>query len=238
MANYHRPLSTLFPVGCPGNVKPALTLYRRFAKEKERRGEAVGFEAEAHVLPGGASLWLHAGESADVENVIAFALRCAERFDLKGLWGFQWACTCSRARLDGFGGGAQVLDLGKRESVAWLDCEHWIADQVARLSAPAEPAQDIFVPVSAGQGWRPETDAALLLDFVDREIKADPDVAGRLRAYLAEVSAVPEGMLCRECGEAMFIEPNGVSHHAGNEGKEGINYERDFNHVAVAEREP
>ena len=31
---------------------------------------------------------------------------------------------------------------------------------------------------------------------------------------------------------------SGVSHHAGDEGKEGIDYNRDLDHVAVAEREP
>lgn len=42
---------------------------------------------------------------------------------LRRLW---WALTWSKPRLDGFGGGAQLLDLGARRSLAWLDCEHWL----------------------------------------------------------------------------------------------------------------
>lgn len=56
-----------------------------------------------------------------------FVLRCAEAFDLTGRWGFAWALTCSKPRIDGFGGGAQLIDLGARKSIAWTDCEHWLA---------------------------------------------------------------------------------------------------------------
>jgi len=64
-------------------------------------------------------------------------LRCAEPLDLQGRWGFVWALTCSRPRLDGFGGGAQLLDLGARTSLAWIDCEHWLT---ARLDPCGDPA--------------------------------------------------------------------------------------------------
>ncbi len=33
--------------------------------------------------------------------------------------GFQYALTCSRPRLDAFGGGAHVIDLGTRKSIGW-----------------------------------------------------------------------------------------------------------------------
>lgn len=41
---------------------------------------------------------------------------------------------------------------------------------------------------------------------------------------------------CRECGEDMFIDEDGVSHH--EEGGGGINYDLDGQHVAVAQTEP
>ena len=74
-------------------------------------------------------------------------LRCAEAFDLRGRWGFSWALTCSRPRLDGFGGGAQLLDLGARKSLAWIDCEHWI---LAGLEPDADPDVGVAQSVPAG----------------------------------------------------------------------------------------
>ena len=72
MADYFTLFSVLFPVGTADNVRPALDLYQQFADELEKASEAIGF-----------------------------VLRCAEAFDLQGLWGFRWALTCSKPRLDG-----------------------------------------------------------------------------------------------------------------------------------------
>ncbi len=58
-------------------------------------------------------------------------LRCAEAFALTGRWGFQWANTCSRPRINAFGGGAHVLDLEKRNTVAWSDTNGWLARTLA-----------------------------------------------------------------------------------------------------------
>ena len=215
-------------MGTAANVEPALAIYQQLATELEERGEYIGFEAKADDPPGGADLWLHSDESADVENIIAFALRCAAALDLKGLWGFRWSLTASRPVLDGYGAGAQLLDLGTRRSLAWVDCDHWIDAETARFSTPIEAAQAILDPVAIAQGWAWPTSASVMLDFLGREIANDPDVGRRFRAHLAEASAGPDEMPCRECGAAMFIENSGVSHHAGDEGKEGINYNRDL----------
>ena len=240
MANYYTLLSVLFPVGSAGNVAPALALYREFRDELDEAGEWVGFAAEADDAPGGADLWLHSDEDADIEHVIAFALRCAEAFDLKGLWGFRWALTCSKPRLDGYGGGAQLLDLGGRRSLCWVDTSEWLQEEVARLREPTNAAAVAFNPVSAAQGWTGPTQTDLLLSFIGQEIAADLAVAGRFGAFLATVSGEPDKpaeMLCRECGKPMFIEENGVSHHEGG-GLDGIDYTLDLDHVAIAEREP
>jgi hypothetical protein len=34
--------------------------------------------------------------------------------------------TCSRPRLDGFGGGAHVIDLGARKSIGWTSTQEWL----------------------------------------------------------------------------------------------------------------
>ena len=73
---------------------------------------------------------------------IASELVCVGRVALTGRWGFQWALTCSRPRPDGFGGGAHVLELATGMTIEWLDCEHWLAGQLAAATelAPGAPA--------------------------------------------------------------------------------------------------
>lgn len=52
--------------------------------------------------------------------------QCAAEFGLTGRWGFQYANTCSRPRVDAFGGGAHMLDLATGETVAWTYTEGWL----------------------------------------------------------------------------------------------------------------
>jgi hypothetical protein len=130
MADYFTHFSGQLEVGA-ANIEPALALYAQMARDLEADdGLSIGFAAEPS-LSAPACLWLHDEDHGEPEYVIAFVLRCAEVFDLKGRWGFCWALTCSRPRLDAFGGGAQILDLGARKSLAWTDCSRWLAHQLA-----------------------------------------------------------------------------------------------------------
>ena len=63
----------------------------------------------------------------DPERLIQFVKLCAAEFGLKGRWGFQYANTCSRPRLNSFGGGAHILDLGTGDTVGWIDTDGWLA---------------------------------------------------------------------------------------------------------------
>ena len=84
-------------------------------------------------------------DAGDPECLIAFVLLCAEAFDLTGLWGFEYANSCSRPRLDAYGGGAHVVDLGARKAIGWVLRETskqrpelvrgWLATRAARASA-------------------------------------------------------------------------------------------------------
>ncbi len=199
MANYRCRFSTLFPVGSVGNVQAALSLYQVFAATLEARGDVIGFEARADAPPGGPDLWLYSDGDGDPEHVIEFALLCAGELRLPGLWGFRWAYTCDRPRLDGFGGGAQVLDLERCRSLDWLDAEHWVADRLAEPDAPRTTAEAILHPMLREQGWTEATVLGLLLAFIDAEIAEDPCTVNRLRDYLAG-AADPAG---DEAGEGI-----------------------------------
>ncbi|QDJ12261.1 Hypothetical protein HVPorG_02181 (plasmid) [Roseomonas mucosa] len=131
MADYYTVFSCYLPLGGPGRIEPALAIFRAMQAEKDRQGETLGFDADHHPHPSADGLFLGADTTGEPEHVIEFALRCAEAFDLQGPWGFRWALTCSRGRLDGYGGGAHLLDLGRRETIAWVDVEDWLQGQIA-----------------------------------------------------------------------------------------------------------
>lgn len=234
MANYWTSFSVLFLVGA-GNVEAALALYAQLEAELEADDGTIGFTA-VEDEPGSGVLWLWDGDSGDPEHVITYALRCAEAFGLTGRWGFRWSLCCSKPHLDSAGGGAQMLDLGRRESIDWVDTEHWLSEQLDRAKIRAVPAETILRPVAEAQGWNDHSQTSVLLGFIDSLIAEDPGVAGRLRAHLAAVSATEHDLHCRECGEPVFLTGTGVSHHAGS-GMAGIDHGRDRDHVAIPERE-
>ncbi len=158
MANYYTQFSCTFDVGSAENAIAALALLDRVRDDPDDDEPPYGFDAVVDPTSPGV-LWLCDGDGeGDPEHVIAFVLACAAAFDLAGRWGFAWALTCSKPRLDGFGGGAQLIDLGARKSLAWLDCDHWLhgaldpdfdADiGVARSALPGgEPAIGTGEPV-------------------------------------------------------------------------------------------
>ncbi|MBB3892871.1 hypothetical protein GGQ61_003609 [Phenylobacterium haematophilum] len=90
MADYFTHFSCLLEVGA-GNIEPALALYARMAQDLEADdGLSIGFVAQA-ATGSSSALWLRDEDCGEPEHVIAFALLCAETFDLKGRWGFCWA---------------------------------------------------------------------------------------------------------------------------------------------------
>jgi len=215
MADYHTSFSVLLPVGA-GNVEAALALYARLEAELEADGEAIGFVAEEGDAKNG-TVWIWSGgEGGDTEHVGTYAIRCGEAFSLTGRWGFEYAFHCSRPRVDGFGGGAQMLDLGKHAVVDWVGTGTWVEDRLGAGKAPDALAETALQPAAEAQGWNLHSQMSVLLGFIDGLIAADPGIAGRLCAHLAAVSATENDLHCRECGEPVFLTDTGISHHAGS----------------------
>jgi len=235
MVDYWTGFSVELPVGA-GNIDAALAIYAQLRDELDAGYQPIGFRAE-RIEPNNGTVWLWDGGDGDVEHVTDYAFRCARALNLTGLWGFRYSVYSSRPVLDGFGGGAQVLDLGRRESVDWLDLEHWLATQLGKGETRTISAETVLQPVSDAQGWSRDTQVSMLLGFIDSLIAADAGVADRLRIHLTEVSAPSEDLVCRECGEQMWISDAGVSHHVGD-GPDEIDYSRDRDHTAVADEEP
>ena len=143
MPIYFTHFSCIFDVGKSENVARAMQIRAEIDEELQAAdGSEIGFELQPDEQHG-PTLWIHSGESGEPEHVIDFVLRCAATFELQGRWGFRWALTCSRPVLDAFGGGAQIINLGTRETEDWLDCEQWIATRLgASAAASASPTED------------------------------------------------------------------------------------------------
>ena len=156
MADYFTQFACVLDVGSADNIVQAIQLHREMelayaAFEQSEIGFAV-------TPDGPTTLLIHDGDSfGDQKHVIKFVLRCAAEFDLRGRWGLTWALTCSRPRPGGFGGGAQLLDLTARKSLDWIDCDHWLARELAEDddpgggSAPASVTDDPSGPPLAGR---------------------------------------------------------------------------------------
>lgn len=127
MANYFTHFSCALDVGTRENAIRSLELRAKLAADiAEQESRDIGFILSIPEEEGGSVLSMRDDETGEPEHVIRFALRCAEAFDLKGLWGFQWADTCSKPRHDAYGGGAHVIDLVKRQSFGWINTSEWL----------------------------------------------------------------------------------------------------------------
>jgi hypothetical protein len=128
MADYFTHFSCVLDAGTPEKAVQALDLFLRLREEDEDSDDPQfsGFALALQDGPGSSVLWFHDDGQGDVEGVINFVLQLAEDVDLTGLWGFEYALTCSRPQLEGFGGGAHVIDLGARKNIGWLSTYEWL----------------------------------------------------------------------------------------------------------------
>lgn len=128
MADYYTRFSCLIDLKTAENAARAVDIYEN--ETSDEAGDELycdGFEFEYTDQASPGLMWIHGDAFGDPERVIKFVLRCATEFDLQGLWGFQYANTASRPRLDAFGGGAHVIDLTTRKTVAWIETSEWLA---------------------------------------------------------------------------------------------------------------
>lgn len=126
MAYHSTHFSCLLDLGTSDNAAEALLIYAALSEHLAREEDAIGFLASIHDEPDATKLWIRDADHGDPEHVITFVKRCAGAFKLSGLWGFQWADTCTKAELDAFGGAAHVIDLASGETAGWCDTRTWL----------------------------------------------------------------------------------------------------------------
>ena len=64
------------------------------------------------------TVWVRSENSGDVDYTVDLVQAFLKRFELDLVTGFQWANTCSRPRLDAFGGGAVAIS---RRNAIWFN---------------------------------------------------------------------------------------------------------------------
>jgi len=130
MADYFTHFSCALDVVTADNAARAFELYNDTPADDDGFSLSDGFLLSLND-ESGSQLWIYDDAGGDPERVIEFVLRCAEQFDLQGLWGFEYANTCSRPRFDTFGGGAHVIDLGARKSIGCVSTNEWLTRVLA-----------------------------------------------------------------------------------------------------------
>lgn len=136
MTDFLTRFSCLLDVGTAANAARAFDIYSALIAENAREDPP----AEAFLLSlapqyGPARLWLRDPGSADQQLAITFVTRCAAAFGLTGRWGFQWANIASDPVVDGFSGGAHVLDLATGQAVEWISTRRWLVDRLTERGA-------------------------------------------------------------------------------------------------------
>jgi hypothetical protein len=82
-------------------------------------------ECQAEVMDDG--VWFHGDESMDPEHVAEFARDLIEELEIDEPFYCSWAYTCSKPRVDEFGGGAFVIVRGKK--TYWCDAMNHVVAQ-------------------------------------------------------------------------------------------------------------
>lgn len=74
-------------------------------------------------------VWFNdAGGQSNIEHVANFVQSFLKKFRPQDHWGMEWASTCSKPRLDAYGGGAVFVTAKKQ---TWLNTGSWLANKLA-----------------------------------------------------------------------------------------------------------
>ena len=143
MADYYALLSMRIEVSDEAQLTWLLDAFRAVddnANDEDGRGAlpeeivAVATEQGADlnwgtgvlVSKGPLSLWIRSDESVQVEALATIIQSYLRRFDIQEGVGFEYAFTCSRPRLDAYGGGACYVT---QKGLRWMTTGRWLGEQ-------------------------------------------------------------------------------------------------------------
>lgn len=130
MANNYTQFSSFLPVPAQ-QIDQARAIVER-ETEKMQDADDVGYCGTlAHMEADG--VWFHEDESGTPEHVEIIARALVEELEIDEPFICSWAYTCSKPRIDEFGGGAFLVRRGKQ--TLWCDADRQVrAADERRLS--------------------------------------------------------------------------------------------------------
>ena len=106
MADYYTQTSFLLPLG-ESQVQPAIEIIKRHENELAKNNDTLCFDYERD----GDAVWFH-GDYIDVDKLVDVVQSILDELDIDDEIRFSWSYSCSKHRLDSFGGGACKLNAG------------------------------------------------------------------------------------------------------------------------------
>ena len=109
------------------------SLAKKFAKvndEYEQGDDTLGFDVE----PNEDGIWISHDESINTENAAFFCHLILKHFDSNDYVAIQASNTCSKPRLDAFGGHAAFVT---KKGIRWISTFEWIQKQINNFKRAA-----------------------------------------------------------------------------------------------------
>jgi hypothetical protein len=128
MANNYQDSSSFLDIP-EDKIDRAQAIIDQVVKQMEEDDEDIadfGIGCQAEVEKGG--VWFHGDENCNVQSVESIAKELIEQLELDKPFYCSWAYTCSKPRIDEFGGGACLVRRGK--DTVWIDAMSYLQDIV------------------------------------------------------------------------------------------------------------
>lgn len=110
-------------------------------------GGNIGCPGEIEIEDG--TVWFHSDDSGDPKFVAEFVRDFLKRFRPDDCFALEYALTCSKLRLDGFGGGAAFVTA---ERIEWTDTAAWVEERRRNHDVRFEGTDETCVSRSAETG--------------------------------------------------------------------------------------
>ena len=133
MADYFTHFSCALDLPDTALATAAAELHEAFDDRlRNDEGRTAGFALTAQPADNPTQIWIHDDDGQGLpDDVIAFVAELGPALRLTGFWGFEWAHTCSKPRLDAFGGGACIIDLATGETQDTISTNEWLTRTLA-----------------------------------------------------------------------------------------------------------
>lgn len=81
-------------------------------------------------------LWIRSEDNyGSLEGLANLILIWMHKFKITKPFGMQWADTCSKPRLDEFGGGAVLITTNGNSGIYWMSTSQWLDEQAENLGS-------------------------------------------------------------------------------------------------------